>query len=147
MASFTSAGTTIEVSASLPATFDDTGYAALSYTNVGEVTAIGSFGQSAALVTHNPLDSRVTVKRKGSYNYGTLTLEMARDPADAGQTILVAAQNDDNSHSFKVTLQDGTVLYFTGQVMGYETSVSGTDAITSASCTVEIDQPIVTVAA
>jgi co-chaperonin GroES (HSP10) len=145
MASYTSAGSTIEVSATLPATYDSTGYAALTYTAIGEVTSIGSFGQSANLVTHLPLDSRVIVKRKGSYNYGTLGLEMARDDADAGQVILVAAQSDDNSHSFKITLQDGTVLYFTGQVMGYQTSLQGTDSITMASCAIEIDQPIVTV--
>ncbi len=40
----TVAGTTIGISASLPATYDSTGFAALSYTTIGEVTDIGSLG-------------------------------------------------------------------------------------------------------
>ena len=39
---------------------------AVSYTEVKEVVDIGEFGASYALVTHNPLGDRITVKRKGS---------------------------------------------------------------------------------
>ena len=39
------AGTTLKISASTPATYDGTGYAALTYTTVGEVTDLGEFGR------------------------------------------------------------------------------------------------------
>lgn len=142
---FTSAGTTIEVSANEPATYDSTGFAALSYTAIGEITSAGEYGRSYNVVTHLPLDSRETVKRKGSFNSGALSLNMARVPSDAGQTILVAGVDDDDSHSFKVTLQDGTIQYFTGQIISYTTAVGSGDQITGATVAIEIDGAIVEV--
>lgn len=142
---FTSAGTTLEVSASLPASYDGTGFAALTFTEVGEITDMGEYGRQYNLVTHNPLNNRRTVKRKGSYNDGSLALQLARVPADAGQLILFNAVDSDESVSCKVTLQDGTIQYFTAQVMSYTTGVGSVDQITNAACTLEIDNDIVEV--
>jgi hypothetical protein len=144
---FTSAGTTIAISASLPATYDAAGFGAvgMTYTTIGEITDAGEFGKEYNLVTHNPLADRKTYKRKGSYNNGSMTLQMGRVPDDAGQVLLLAAQDSDDSYSFKITLQDGTVNYFTGQVMSYRTSIGSVDQITSASVTVEVDSDIVEV--
>jgi hypothetical protein len=96
---FTSAGTTLYVSAALPATNDAAGFGALAWTKVGEIVDLGSYGKKYNLVTHNPLDDRKTVKRKGSYNNGTLSVKMARVPANAGQAIIVAGRDSDNSIS------------------------------------------------
>jgi hypothetical protein len=142
---FTSAGTTVAISASLPATYDAAGFGALTFTTIGEITDAGEYGKEYNLVTHNPLADRKTYKRKGSYNNGSMTLQMGRVPDDAGQVLLLAAQDSDNSYSFEVTLQDGTVNYFTGQVMSYRTSIGSVDQITSASVTVEVDSDIVEV--
>jgi len=70
----TSAGSVIAISttATAPATYDATGLAALTYAAIGEVTNLGEYGRVYNLVTHNPLASRKTVKRKGSYNDGTI---------------------------------------------------------------------------
>jgi len=144
-AAFTSAGTTIGVVSGAPATFDQAGFGALTFTAIGEITSAGEFGRQYNLVTHNPLDSRETIKRKGSFNSGTLALEMGRVPADVGQVVLVAGADSDTSHSFEVTLQDGTILYFTGQIMSYTTNVGSTDQITTATVNVEIDSAIVEV--
>jgi len=65
---FTSAGTTISVVDSNPATYDQAGFEALTYSLIGEVTDLGEFGREYSAVTHNPLGDRRTVKRKGSYN-------------------------------------------------------------------------------
>ena len=142
---FTSAGTTLQVSAALPATNDATGFTALTYTKVGEVVDLGSYGKKFNLVTHNPIDDRKTVKRKGSYNGGTLSLKMARVPANAGQAILVTASNSDEAVSFKITLQNGTINYFQGMVMSYTTDIGSVDTITSASVDVEVSEDIVEV--
>lgn len=142
---FTSAGTTLRVSASLPATNDAAGFAALTYTLVGEVVDLGSYGKKYNLVTHNPIDDRKTVKRKGSYNSGTLAMKMARVPANAGQAILVTASGSDTAISFKITLQNGTINYFQGLVMGYTTDLGSVDQITSASVDVEVTEDIIEV--
>lgn len=142
---FTSAGTTFSISASLPATYDATGYQALTFTLVGEVSELGEFGREYNLVTFNPLGDRGTVKRKGSYNDGTISVQMARVPSDAGQTILVAAVDSDNSYAIEIVLQDGTTFYTTAQIMSYTTNVGSVDQITSSTVNVEIDTPIIEV--
>ncbi|MEX0469910.1 phage tail tube protein [Spiribacter sp. 390] len=144
---FTSAGTTIEISNNLPASYDATGFEALSFTEIGEVSDLGEFGREYAEVTFNPLGDRRTVKRKGSYNDGNVSMTVARVPGEAGQTILQTALDSDESQSIKVTLQDGTVLYFTAQVMSYTTNVGSVDQITTASVTLGITEDIIEEAA
>jgi len=97
-------------------------------------------------VTHNPLGDRQTVKRKGSYNDGSISMTVARVPSDAGQTLLQDALDSDDNYSFNVTLQDGTELYFAAQVMSYTSNVGSVDQITTASVTIEITDEIVEVA-
>ncbi len=143
---FTSAGTTIGIVSGDPATYDATGFEALTFDTIGEVTDLGEFGREYSLVTHNPLGDRQTVKRKGSYNDGSISMTVARTPDDAGQTILQTALDSDENFSFNVTLQDGTELYFQAQVLSYTTNVGTVDQITTASVTIEITDEIIEVA-
>lgn len=142
---FTSAGTTLSISAAAPATYNAAGFAALTWTEIGEVSDLGEFGRTYNLVTFNTLGNRRTVKRKGSYNDGTIAAQMARTPSDAGQTILTAAVDSDASYSVKIVLQDGTIFYTTAQVMSYTTNIGSVDQITSATVNLEIDNDIVEV--
>lgn len=136
---FTSAGTTVSIGAA-PATYDAAGFAAVTFTAIGDVTDLGSFGNKFNKVTHMPLADRGVVKRKGSYDPGTIQLKMAKArTSDAGQTALVAAAASDNSYSFKVVLQNGKIFYFTGQVMGVVVNVGGVDNITTLESDVELD--------
>lgn len=139
MTSMTSAGTTLGLSASLPATFNEAGFDALTFTEIGEITDIGGdIGRSYNLVTHNPLGSRATVKKKGSYNSGSITVQLAVDEDDAGQTLAKAARDSDANYAVAITLQDGSIKYFEGIVMSYALNVGGVDTITNATMTIEI---------
>ena len=138
MASRTSAGSTIRVSAAQPGTFNVAGYAALGWTTVGEITELGEFGREYNLVTHNPIGTRATVKKKGSYNEGQINLMMALDEADAGQLILETASSSDNDYSFEITLQSGRKYYFQAQVMKFKPNVGSVDNITQASVMLEL---------
>jgi hypothetical protein len=89
----TSAGSTIAISAATPATFNAAGYGALTFTTIGEVTDLGEFGRDYALVTHNPIATRGTVKRKGSFNEGTMDMKLGLDTDDAGQILAKAARS------------------------------------------------------
>lgn len=144
---FTSAGTDISICAIAPATYNAVGFAALTWTSIGEVTELGEFGRVYNIVKLNLLKDRRTVKRKGSYDDGTVAAQMARVPDDAGQAILVAAVNSDSSYSIRVTLQDGTKFYFSAQISSYTTNVGNVDQITSATVNFEIDNNIIEVAA
>jgi hypothetical protein len=134
----TSAGSTLKISATTPATFDSAGYAALTFTNVGEITDLGEFGREYALVTHNPIGSRGTVKKKGSFNEGTMALKLGLDTDDAGQILVKAASLSDADYSFLITSQNGDKYYFQAQVMNFKVGLSTTDAITSASVNLEL---------
>ena len=139
MTAMTSAGTTLGISASAPATFDEVGFEALSFTDIGEVTNIGgNIGRQYNTVKHNPLASRATVKKKGSYDSGSVTIQLAIDRNDAGQVLANAALISDADYAFKMTLQDGSVTYFQGIVTAFPTTPGGVDSITEGQITIEI---------
>ena len=48
----TLAGSKVYISASLPATYDSAGFTALTYTEIGEISDIGTVGKEYTLVTH-----------------------------------------------------------------------------------------------
>lgn len=146
MAIQTSAGSTISIATGVPGTYDATGFNAMTWLVIGEVTDIGEFGKEFNLVTHSPVGTRGVKKLKGSFNNGSIQLQMARDSAaGSNQAALKAALGSDASYSFKVTLQDATKMMFTGKVMSYKAQVGGVDQVTGASTTVEIDNEIVEV--
>jgi len=139
----TSAGATLRVSASAPATFTSGGYNTLFTASptpalVGEITNLGEFGREYALVTHMPVASRGTQKFKGSFNEGQLALTLGLDTDDAGQIIMKAASLSDGNYSFMVTTQTGDRYFFQAKVMGFKVGVAGVDSITTATSTLEI---------
>ena len=142
---FTSAGSRLYMSSSAPATYNAQGFTNLTFTEIGEVFEMGEFGRNYNLVTFNPLSDRRTVKRKGSFNDGTIACQMARVPSDAGQALLTAGVDSDNSYSVKIELQDGTIFFTTAQIMSYTTNIGNTDQITSATVNLEIDNDILEV--
>lgn len=134
----TSAGSTLKISASAPATFNAAGYSALVFTSVGEITDLGEFGREFTLVTHNPVGSRGTQKFKGSFNEGTMNLSLGLDTDDAGQVLMKAGSLSDAAYSFEVTTQNGDSYYFQAMVMSFKVGVGSVDSITTATCTLEI---------
>lgn len=127
------AGTEISISAALPATYNAVGYAALTFSKIGEITDGGTHGRTYAEITHQPIDTRATQKLKGSFNEGTKTLQLAIDPADPGQVILRAAVLSDAPYAFKVEYQDGSIDYFPALALSFEKAVGSVDAILAAT--------------
>lgn len=134
----TSAGSTIAISASQPATYNQAGYEALSYTSIGEVVNMGEFGRVYELVTHNALATRSTVKKKGSFNEGQMALQLGLDTDDAGQILAKSASLSDNDYSIRVTTQNGDDYYFQAVVMQFKVGVGGVNQITAAMINLEL---------
>lgn len=139
-----SAGTKIYTSASLPATYDNTGFVALTYTEIGEISDLGSFGKAFNLVTFMPLGTRQVFKVKGSFNNGTVSLKLASAPTDAGQVALEVGLQSDAAYSFKVVTQSGSTFFFTAKIMKFPLEVGSVDQIMGAMCDLEIDNDIIT---
>jgi hypothetical protein len=112
------------------------------FTEIAEVTDIGEFGKKYNQVTHSPLSTRQIIKRRGSYDNGTATIQYAYAPTDPGQIKLAAALATDVSQSYRVKLQDNTTFYFTAQCMSAPISVGGVDSITAGSSDLEVDSEI-----
>ncbi len=138
----TSAGTTIGIG-SAPATYDLLGFGAVTFDLIGEVTDAGEYGKVYNLVTLNTLANRGTQKFKGSYNNGSISLQLALSVLDVGQIAALAASNADTSYSIAVTKQDGKIDYFTAKVMSFTTSVGSVDSIESGTIQLELDGDIV----
>lgn len=138
MAVRTSAGAIISLSAGVPATFDGTGYAALTYTALGEVVDAGQLGRIYTVVTHNPVGNRSTQKLKGSFDEGKLSLMLGLDEADTGQILAQAALLLDNNYAFKILLQSTKILFFSGLITGFQKQVGTVNKVTSVAMTVDI---------
>lgn len=144
MASSTAAGTTLAISAGVPATQDGTGYAALTFTTIGGIDKIGAIGATTNKIEFQPLNG-AKEKHKGSTDYGSLGPTMAHDKADAGQTLLRTASAPTNHalYAFCATYPNGDKRYWQARVFGYPESIDGADTVIMAAPTVEIVTPIV----
>lgn len=146
MGSTTVAGTALAISAGIPATQNEAGYSALTYTEIGGIEKIGSIGAVTNKVEFQPLRG-AKQKHKGSTDYGSLQPSIAHDKADAGQTLLRTASAPDNHalYAFKATYPNGDVRYWQGRVFGYPEMVDGADTILMANPTIEIDTAVIKV--
>jgi hypothetical protein len=142
---FSSAGSKVYLSAGVPASIDGSGFAALTYTEVKEVTDIGMMGPEKAVILHNPVAENVTYKLVGSRNNGSLDLKGARAPTDPGQALLISAEAGVAPFAVKVVLQSGTILYAQVLVMSYKTNIGNQSQITSFESKCEISGAVVTV--
>ena len=143
----TNAGTSLQVSIAAPATHDAAGFAALTFTNVGEIVSTGEKGGAAALVTHSHhLISALLKSSKARLTYGSYAVSLGLDLSDAGQVILdglAVGANIDVVASFKETKQNGDIEYYRAIVMTY-TRVGGTiDAIIGSNATLELTDSII----
>lgn len=142
----TVAGTTLSISASLPATYDAAGFSALSYVTVAEITDMGDIGKAYTKVTHNPVNDRKTYKFKGSYDNGTQSLVLGKATlanTDAGQVIMKAASDSDADYSFHINFQDGSDSYYTAKVLSFVTKIGSVNNILGAMASLELTSDIV----
>lgn len=144
----TAAGATFAIGTKAPAT-DATTYAADTYTIVGEVESIGEFGDEVSAATFTALADRRVRKFKGTYDAGDLSLTVAFDSSDAGQTALAAALADEGStdYNFKITFEDGDVFYLSGKVMSRRISPGSADEIVKATINIAIGTKVLEIPA
>ncbi len=114
----TIAGGTLLISAVLPATQDQAGYDALTFTEVGGTSDLPAIGGTSNTVPFDILSDDYTSNAKGQRKYGEGTFNYATVGTDAGQIIMVAAEQSKNSYAFKILYNDGAIDYVNGLIMG-----------------------------
>ena len=135
----TVAGSTLWVSAQVPATYDTAGYDAsiMNWTLVGEITDLaGVAGRQYNISEHAAISNRLRQEKKASYKFPPRVFQMAWDQSDAGQDICRTSSNDDSVLSFKILKQGGDARYFTGQVQGFVEMAGTVDNVVQGTMTV-----------
>jgi len=133
-------GTTIGISATLPATYDAAGYAALTFTNIGEVLDIGGeLGKVFNEITHQTLQRAYPVKIKGACNIPNMTMNIGKIVTDGGQVLLQAALNSSASYAFVITFPSGNTGSITGKVMKAAQGAIAVDGVETTVVDIAID--------
>jgi hypothetical protein len=125
-------------------------YAALTpWVEIGEVESLGEFGDESTAVTFLSVGDARTRKLKGSRDAGTITLTVGRDPLDAGQIALRAAEKTKFEYAFKVVAADApdedytdTTFYFGALVMSARDSFGGADDVTRTTYSLGINTEV-----
>ncbi len=132
------AGTKISIASGDPATFDATGFAALTYNNIGKIKNGGEFGKTFQLTTSNYLSQRGDEKRKGTFNAGALNIEVDI-MTDDGQAACEAALESDLDHNFKIEFKSGITYYVRGQVTTFTKKIGGPNDMLAAAIGIELN--------
>lgn len=109
-------GSTLSVAASTPAAESQSGYEAISFTEVGLVVSIGEFGDTHEDLTSNLLKTGRTDHSNGTKDGGEVPVTIEYSGTDAGLTIIKAGNGGATTHSFKITDPDGDDYYFQGVI-------------------------------
>lgn len=141
----TTSGTQIFISNTLPATQDETGYAALTWIEVGEVTDIAEFGRTYEEIITNYLNQRRVAKHKGNYDEGSPAITVTRNTEDGGQQACQTALASDDNSAFKILHQNADVDYFEAKVLSYTQEIGAANKTYNASIQLSIDSDIVPV--
>lgn len=152
MSKQTSTGIIVSCVQGSPASEDEAGYDALTYTEIGEVTNVPDFGATVQVVESNPLKTGITEKFAGFVNFGSLGLEAEADDDDAGQALALNAVQPDHASfnevfSFKLQYASGAVRYWQARFFSATEAPGSANSMVGTTMNVEIVSKIVRVPA
>lgn len=93
-------------------------------TDIGNVASFSGFDGSAPEIDTTNLDSTAAEYVLGLQDFGSCSLEVQLDTADAGQIALVAARAAAVQKSFTITLKSGKVAGFRAFVKSFTVDIS-----------------------
>lgn len=137
-----------------PATFDASGYGALTFEQACPMQSFGAFGTSFNPVTFENLCSGLLEKLKGTRDNGDMEVVLGYDDTDGSFDYLTTAVNDTSTANwhFKITFPNkqssgGTdaIFYFSGKVMTDIKTLAGANDVVTRNVTVGIETAIVNV--
>ena len=143
----TNIGTVVSASAAALATFDQAGYGALTWTEIGGVASVGATGPVYEVLNHVDLKDGVTQKAHGALNYGDPELQYRVIEADAGQGIIETALDARTTISIKILRASGVTEYMRAIVTSAPTSEATSSAVYMKSGSLGVTSAIVKVAA
>lgn len=151
----TMSGATLAMTATLPATYDATGYQATgtTYTTIGQVEDFGSHGGQKNVSTFTAVADSVVQKFPGAINYGSMNVTLGQVSSDTGQDLIDTAFGSRNRYSLKVSYpvrtgeSTGEIHYLDVLVTKREWMDGAVDNVRRLSVTFEVCRAPVVVAA
>jgi hypothetical protein len=127
----TVASSKLYVCADAPTADTAIAFAALTWTEVGSVTNMGSVkGREYSTSTSSTIGDAQDREKKGSFKLPNADFECLWIEEDAGQVIIEDASKNYDVISFKLEKQNGAFRYFTAQVMKFvENNGTSNDAV------------------
>lgn len=148
MAIFTGAKTIVSMTllTTPPATQDATGYAALTYAELGCIESLGSFGATRSQTEFTCLNTGDITRLPGAIDRGQLEMTIAYDDTTTAFPVLIDAVEDGLTRYFKIELPNkqndtGTnaIWYFPGKVTANAVNIGGADDVVTTSTTVTLE--------
>lgn len=124
-----------------------------SWTAINKMESIGSFGDSAEVITFDDINANRRKKIKGTRDAGNMELIAGIDYADAGQLALIAAEKTEHNYAVKVVFNDAPAggtpseRYFVGIVMTAGEALDTANNVMKLNASIAINSNIVRVAA
>ena len=129
-------------------------FTADTFTQIGNVTSIGDFGDTAEEIKVNTISDGRVWKLKGQRDAGDFSLECAFNDADPGQIAIMAAMQSDLNYNFKIVMNDaltptgaGHTVYFQGLVTSAQTKMGAANAAVMLTSKIAINTAPLAVAA
>lgn len=127
--SLSNIGTRVYISLSKPATEDITGYAALTWTEIGGLSSWPATGTKSETLSQPDLADGFNRKAHGAKDGGGGTAQCRVIEADAGQQACETAADTEADVSFKVVRKTGRIEYSYGIINGVTTNESSTNNV------------------
>jgi|GEM_PF-1399198 len=107
-------GSTVHIAVGVPATEDQAGYEAQSFTQVKKVLSVPEFGNDSEAGTVTLLETGVTQHYNGTKIVPPFTIPYVYDITDPGQVIVRANVNGPTEVTIRITDVDGRDQYCQG---------------------------------
>lgn len=142
-----SISTTLAIASGSPATYDASGFAALTWNEVAQVATIGQMGDSHADIAL-PADLKTgRVKHlTGPSDGGEIPVAVnVEDFAGAGQDMVRTANGARTDYSIRVTRASGKVEYTVGRIVSYRHNEATATAFEGVTFTIRANGGVVVV--
>lgn len=136
------AGAVVSVSAGIPATYDSAGFAALSWSVLGEVTSLPDSGEEYADIPVQVIGDSAggTDHYVGVQDQPESTISYVRDISDAGQVILAAASGSTTATACKIVYSNSEIEYFQMLVFSFRRMGGEANAVRMGQAKIRIDK-------
>lgn len=135
-------GTTLHLSASLPATYDVTAFDGITFTQIGGVLSVSEFGDTYSEAAYTLLETGRNIGTKGEVTGGTASTTYIPIAGDAGQDLLATAMGEDVDYSIKCVRSDGVIEYTIGRIFSNSPNAAEPTSVRQKTASIRINGEI-----